>query len=80
MIDGWTTSATRRPPCSTTSRRPATRCCGSSRGSASATCACRGRPTGTNLLGIVRHVANVEIGYFGPTFGREWPTPTTRSS
>lgn len=32
-------------------------------------------PTGTNLLGIVRHVANVEIGYFGPTFGREWPDP-----
>ena len=32
-------------------------------------------PTGTNLLGIVRHVANVEIGYFGPTFGREWPHP-----
>jgi uncharacterized damage-inducible protein DinB len=32
-------------------------------------------PTGTNLLGIVRHCANVEIGYFGPTFGREWPTP-----
>ena len=32
-------------------------------------------PTGTNLLGIVRHVANVEIGYFGPTFGRVWPDP-----
>ena len=32
-------------------------------------------PTGTNLLGIVRHVANVEIGYFGSTFGREWPDP-----
>lgn len=32
-------------------------------------------PTGTNLLGIVRHVANVEIGYFGTTFGREWPHP-----
>ena len=32
-------------------------------------------PTGTNLLGIVRHCANVEIGYFGPTFGREWPHP-----
>lgn len=32
-------------------------------------------PTGTNLLGIVRHVANVEIGYFGPTFGRTWPEP-----
>lgn len=32
-------------------------------------------PTGTNLLGILRHVANVEIGYFGPTFGREWPEP-----
>ena len=32
-------------------------------------------PTGTNLLGIVRHVANVEIGYFGPPFAREWPDP-----
>lgn len=32
-------------------------------------------PTGTNLLGIVRHVANVEVGYFGPTFGRAWPDP-----
>lgn len=32
-------------------------------------------PTGTTLLGIVRHCANVEIGYFGPTFGREWPDP-----
>ena len=32
-------------------------------------------PTGTNLLGIVRHVAHVEIGYFGPTFGRAWPSP-----
>lgn len=31
--------------------------------------------TGTSLLGIVRHCANVEIGYFGPTFGREWPSP-----
>ncbi len=30
-------------------------------------------PTGTNLLGIVLHCANVEIGYFGPTFGRDWP-------
>ncbi|CAM3887899.1 DinB family protein [Nocardioides zeicaulis] len=30
-------------------------------------------PTGTHLLGIVRHCANVEIGYFGPTFGRAWP-------
>ncbi len=32
-------------------------------------------PTGTNLLGIVRHCVNVEIGYFGPTFGRAWPHP-----
>lgn len=32
-------------------------------------------PTGTNLLGIVRHAANVEVGYFGPTFGRDWPDP-----
>lgn len=37
-------------------------------------------PTGTNLLGIVKHMANVEIGYFGDTFGREWPTPEERVS
>ncbi|MFE9792716.1 DinB family protein [Streptomyces goshikiensis] len=28
-------------------------------------------PTGTNLLGIVKHLAGVELGYFGPTFGRQ---------
>jgi hypothetical protein len=27
-------------------------------------------PTGTNLLGLVKHVASVEFGYFGETFGR----------
>ncbi|MET9479580.1 DinB family protein [Streptomyces sp. NPDC006638] len=27
-------------------------------------------PTGTNLLGLVKHVAAVELGYFGETFGR----------
>ncbi|MDQ3988052.1 MAG: DinB family protein [Actinomycetota bacterium] len=27
-------------------------------------------PTGTNLLGLVKHVASVELGYFGDTFGR----------
>jgi uncharacterized damage-inducible protein DinB len=27
-------------------------------------------PTGTNLLGLVKHVASVEAGYFGYTFGR----------
>jgi uncharacterized damage-inducible protein DinB len=32
-------------------------------------------PTGTNLIGIVKHMANVEVGYFGETFGRAWPTP-----
>ncbi|GHD80806.1 DinB family protein [Streptomyces goshikiensis] len=26
--------------------------------------------TGTNLLGLVKHLAGVELGYFGPTFGR----------
>jgi hypothetical protein len=30
-------------------------------------------PTGTNLLGIVKHVASVEAGYFGATFGRPFP-------
>ena len=30
-------------------------------------------PTGTNLLGIVKHLASVEAGYFGETFGRPWP-------
>ena len=27
-------------------------------------------PTGTNLLGLVKHLASVELGYFGETFGR----------
>jgi len=27
-------------------------------------------PTGTNLLGLVKHLAFVELGYFGVTFGR----------
>jgi len=34
-------------------------------------------PTGTNLLGIVKHVAYVQLGYLGDCFGRpsEIPTP-----
>lgn len=32
-------------------------------------------PTGTNLLGLVKHAATVEIGYFGDVFGRPWPHP-----
>ena len=27
-------------------------------------------PTGTNLLGLLKHLAGVELGYFGDTFGR----------
>ena len=27
-------------------------------------------PTGTNLLGLIKHVASVELGYFSDTFGR----------
>lgn len=27
-------------------------------------------PTGTNLLGLIKHVASIELGYFGATFGR----------
>lgn len=30
-------------------------------------------PTGTNLLGLVRHVATIETGYFGLVFGRPFP-------
>jgi len=30
-------------------------------------------PTGTNLLGLVKHLASVEAGYFGATFGRPYP-------
>ena len=32
-------------------------------------------PTGTNLLGLVKHAATVEIDYFGEVFGRTWPAP-----
>ena len=27
-------------------------------------------PTGTNLLGLIKHLASVELGYFGDCFGR----------
>jgi uncharacterized damage-inducible protein DinB len=30
-------------------------------------------PTGTNLLGLVKHMAGVEAGYLGQTFGRAFP-------
>jgi uncharacterized damage-inducible protein DinB len=32
-------------------------------------------PTGTNLLGIVKHVASVEAGYLGDCFGRPFDEP-----
>jgi uncharacterized damage-inducible protein DinB len=32
-------------------------------------------PTGTNLLGLIKHVASVEAGYFGETFGRRFDEP-----
>jgi uncharacterized damage-inducible protein DinB len=32
-------------------------------------------PTGTNLLGLVKHVASVEAGYLGETFGRPFGEP-----
>ncbi len=32
-------------------------------------------PTGTNLLGLVKHVASVEFGYFGDIFGRPTDEP-----
>lgn len=31
--------------------------------------------TGTNLLGLVKHAASIESGYFGEVFDRPWPTP-----
>ncbi|GAA3090727.1 hypothetical protein GCM10017562_72130 [Streptomyces roseofulvus] len=31
--------------------------------------------TGTNLLGLVKHVATVEARYFGEVFGRPSPEP-----
>jgi Protein of unknown function (DUF664) len=32
-------------------------------------------PTATNLLGLVKHVAFVQAGYFGVTFDRPFPEP-----
>src|SRR6266511_3644051 len=32
-------------------------------------------PTGTNLLGLVKHVASVAAGYFGECFGRPFGEP-----
>jgi uncharacterized damage-inducible protein DinB len=32
-------------------------------------------PSGTSLLGLVKHVATVEIGYLGECVARSWPEP-----
>jgi uncharacterized damage-inducible protein DinB len=32
-------------------------------------------PTGTNLLGLIKHLASVEFGYFGDCFGRPYDEP-----
>ena len=32
-------------------------------------------PTGTNLLGLVKHLASVDAGYLGEVFGRPFPEP-----
>ncbi len=32
-------------------------------------------PTGTNLLGVLKHVASVDVGYLGEVFGRPFPEP-----
>ncbi len=33
-------------------------------------------PTGTNLLGLVKHLGYVELGYFVESFGRPMPVPS----
>ena len=37
-------------------------------------------PTGTNLLGLVKHLTAVEVGYFGDTFERPFPEPVPWAS
>ena len=32
-------------------------------------------PTGTNLLGVIKHLGGMEYGYLGETFGRSLPGP-----
>jgi uncharacterized damage-inducible protein DinB len=32
-------------------------------------------PTGTNLLGLIKHMASIELGYLGDTFGRPFDEP-----
>ena len=32
-------------------------------------------PTGTTLLGMIKHCANIEADYFGRTFARPYPAP-----
>ena len=32
-------------------------------------------PTGTNLMGLVKHLASMEYGYLGDCFGRPAPEP-----
>ena len=32
-------------------------------------------PTGTNLLGVVKHVMGIEAGYLGACLNRPFPSP-----
>lgn len=32
-------------------------------------------PTGSNILGIIKHLGYVQAGYLGDCFGRPWPHP-----
>lgn len=45
--------------------------CGSSTGSTTNSCAGPLVPSGSNLLGLVKHLAAVEYGWFCTTFGRD---------
>lgn len=60
----------RRPISSAVSGPLVMPCCGSSKGLSEHDVRRPPTPTGTNLLGLLKHAAGVELGCFGETLGR----------
>ena len=65
----------RNRACTVACGRCAKRCSRNSKGSPSTTSARPLTPTGSNLLGLVKHLSIVEARYFGESFGRPFPEP-----
>src|SRR6478752_4561270 len=67
--------SSRRNICTATCATRERRCCGSSEGLGEYDVRRPMTPTGTNLLGLIKHLTITEAWYFGEVFTRPFPEP-----